>query len=123
MSVCRIPLSQSVAEPPQPETEPPHIERMAVHPYPDLKRLWVRVQLSYFQRYPNVRLSCLDESGKEVGEMLLVEWRDPYISLTMHLREPNPGANYVMRAEVARDEQLLDAQEHPFQLVFSDVEE
>ncbi|NOX63927.1 MAG: hypothetical protein GXP42_18590 [Chloroflexi bacterium] len=123
MTTCRIPLSPSTFDPPKPETEPPRIERLAVHPYPDLKRLWVRVQLTYFQRYPNVRLLCLDERGREVGEMLLVEWRDPYISLTMHLRRFEPGANYLMRVEVARDNQLLDVQEHPFQLVFNEVTE
>ncbi len=99
---------------------PLRIERMAVHPYPDLARLWVRVQLSPFAQPPNVRLSCLDADGRVVAEMLLVEWRDPYISLTMHLRQPNPGADYILRAEVARNEQLLDVNDIPFKLVFEE---
>ncbi len=99
---------------------PLRIERMAARPYPDLTRVWARVQLSPFEAPPNVRLVCLDAAGKEVAEMLLVEWRDPYISLTMHLRHPVPGASYVLRAEVARDGQLLDSQDTPFQLVFEE---
>lgn len=102
---------------------PLRIERMAVHPYPDLTRLWVRVQLTPFEKWPHVRLCCLDAEGHEVAEMLLVEWREPYISLTMHLRHPQPGADYVMRAEVARDGELLDVQEYPFKLVFTDITE
>ncbi len=105
------------------EAGPLHIERMAVHPYPDLKRIWVRVQLSAFEHPPNVRLSCLDSAGNEVAEMLLVEWRDPYISLTLHLRQGVPEAQYTLLAEIARDEQLLDGQEYPFQLVFEEPEE
>lgn len=97
------------------------IERMAVHPYPDLKRLWVRVQLSHFATPPNVRLSCIDADGREAAEMLLVEWKEPYISMTMHLRSPKPDAEYIFRAEVARDDQLLDTKEQPFQLKFEEV--
>lgn len=97
---------------------PLRIERMAVNPYPDLARLWVRVQLSPFEQPPNVRLLCLDADGQEAAEMLLVEWREPYISLTMHLKQPHPGADYVMRAELGRDGQLLDTSEFPFTLVF-----
>ncbi len=71
---------------------PLRIERMEVRPYPDLRRIWVRVQLSNFATPPNVRLACLDADGKEVADMLLVEWQESYISMTMHLREPEPGA-------------------------------
>ena len=46
------------------DTGPVQVERMAVHPYPDLKRLWVRVQLSPFETPPNVRLLCLDADGQ-----------------------------------------------------------
>ena len=105
------------------EAGPLRIERMAVHPYPDLKRLWVRLQLSPFARPPNVLLQCLDQDGNEVAEMLLVEWRNPYISVTMHLRQSVAGASYLLRAQVARDEELLDSREHPFILEFHDVEE
>lgn len=97
---------------------PLRIERMAVHPYPDLTRLWVRVQLSPFEQPPNVRLLCLDADGQEAAEMLLVEWREPYISLTMHLKKPHPGADYIMRAELARDGHLLASHDFPFELVF-----
>ncbi|NUQ39109.1 MAG: hypothetical protein HUU23_15230 [Caldilineales bacterium] len=99
---------------------PLRIERMAVHPYPDLKRLWVRVQLTSFAAPPNVRLLCLDADGQEAAEMLLVEWREPYISITMHLRQPQPSAEYVMRVEVARDSALLDTAETPFCLEFTE---
>jgi len=99
---------------------PLRVERMEVHPYPDLRRLWVRVQLSNFATPPNVRLACLNAEGVEVADMLLVEWQDAYISMTMHLRQPDPGADYTFRAEVARDEELLDSRDYPFVLEFEE---
>ena len=98
---------------------PTRIERMEVRPYPDLKRLWVRLQLSPFASPPSIRLLCLDARGEAAAEMLLVEWRDPYVSVTLHLRTPEPGASYLLRAEVARNEELLDARDFPFVLTFS----
>jgi len=97
------------------------IERIAVHPYPDLTKLWVRVQLSSFATPIVVEITCLDQDGKEVGDMLLVDWRDPYISLTMHLKKPpQPDAAYVLLVRVERDEQALDSQQLDFPLVFVD---
>ncbi|NOZ70565.1 MAG: hypothetical protein GXP38_01410 [Chloroflexi bacterium] len=50
------------------DTDTIEIERVAVHPYPDLQRLWVRVQLSTFATPPTIRLSCRDAEGNEVAE-------------------------------------------------------
>ncbi len=102
---------------------PLRIERMEVRPYPDLSRIWVRVQLSNFATPPNVRLTCLDAAGNEVADMLLVEWQESYISMTMHLRPPEPGAEYVLRVEVARDEELQDSKDFPFVLEFAEPDQ
>jgi len=102
---------------------PLRIERMEVRPYPDLRRIWVRVQLSNFATPPNVRMACLDAEGREVADMLLVEWQESYISMTMHLREPKPDAEYVFRAEVARVEELWDTQDYPFLLKFEEPDQ
>ncbi len=97
------------------------IERIAVYPYPDLKKLWVRVQLSSFATPVVVQMTCLDQDGREVSNMLLVDWRDDYISLTMHLKKPPvPDALYSLSVQVARDEQILDSQQFDFPLTFVD---
>lgn len=102
----------------KPELE---IERIVVHPYPDLTKVWVRVQLGSFATPVVVQITCLDQDGKEVGDMLLVDWRDPYISLTMHLKKPpQPDAEYVLHVQVERDEHLLDSRQLDFPLVFVD---
>jgi hypothetical protein len=100
------------------------VERVAVHPYPDLAKLWVRVQLTSFATPVVVTLTCLDEDRGEVSDMLLVDWRDPYISLTMHLKKsPKPDATYLLRVQVERDEQTLAFHEHTFPLTFVDPDQ
>ncbi|NOZ49937.1 MAG: hypothetical protein GXP37_07805 [Chloroflexi bacterium] len=102
------------------DTDTIDIERSAVLPYPDLQRIWVRIQLSNFATPPDIRLSCSDATGNEIAEMLLVEWRDPYISLTMHLHQPQPGAEYTLQVEIARNGELLTTHTTSFALVFKD---
>jgi len=103
------------------DTETLSIDRIAVYPYPDLTKLWVRVQLSSFATPVVVTMTCLDQDGREISDMLLVDWRDDYISLTMHLKKPpQPGETYVLHVQVERDEQVLDSQQFDFPLIFED---
>jgi len=102
----------------KPELE---VERVAVYPYPDLSRLWVRVQLTSFATPVVVEMTCHDQEGVEVSGMLLVDWRDPYISLTMHLKKPpQPDASYTLLIRVERDGQQLASHSYDFPLTFVD---
>jgi len=103
------------------ETEPPRIVRAEVWPYPDLTRLWVRVEITPFAAYPNMLLTALGADGIEVASMLMVEIREPYQSVTLHLRrEPRPGERYRMEIELARDEVALDRRSVDFDLLFKE---
>jgi hypothetical protein len=103
------------------ETVPPTIERAEVWPYPDLMRLWVRVQVSRFAQFPNLAFEVTDPDGAVVASLYMVEIREPYQSITLHLRpEPRPGATYCCRVELIRDEQLLDEQAVDFELTYRD---
>ena len=102
----------------KPELE---IERVAVYPYPDLSKLWVRVQLGAFATPVVVQMTCTDEQGMEVSDMLLVDWRDEYISLTMHFKKPPvAAAPYRLHIQVERDGETLARASHDFSLVFVD---
>jgi len=103
------------------DTKELDVERIAVYPYPDLKKLWVRVQLSAFATPVVVQMFCRDAQNNVVSEMLLVDWRDTYISLTMHLKKPPvPDATYALNVRVMRDETVLDDQQIDFLLTFVD---
>ena len=106
------------------EPHPPVIERAEVWPYPDLKRLWVRVQVSAFAAFPNLALTVTGPDGDVACSMFMVEIRDPYQSVTLHLRrEPAPGASYRLEIELMRDEAILDTRAIDFELVFREPDQ
>ena len=115
---------ESLASAPPPvETHAPTVTRMEVRPYPDLTRLWVRIQVSAFARFPDLDLTVYDPDGQIACTMYMVEIRETYQSVTLHLRQPpRTGASYVLEAALIRDETLLDTQQLPFDLVFRDPE-
>lgn len=103
------------------EEHPPVIRRAEVWPYPELTRLWVRVEISPFIAFPHLELIATGPDGKVVSTMFMVEIRETYQSLTMHLRhEPQPGAAYRLAIELTRDDAVLDARTLTFDLVFRD---
>ena len=50
--------------------------------------------------------------------MAVIENRDTYVSLTMHLPEPVPDAIYTAHFVLSRKGKVLDAKEIPFALAF-----
>ena len=106
------------------ESQPPVIERAEVWPYPDLKRLWVRVQVSSFAAFPSLALTVAEPGGAVACSMFMVEIRDAYQSVTLHLRrEPRPGASYRLEIELMRDEAVLDTKAIVFELVFREPDQ
>lgn len=111
----------SLTETARAETEPPRLLRAEVWPYPNLDRLWVRLEISPFAAFPNLELILLDPAGEAINSMFMVEVREAYQSLTLHLRQsPQPEQRYRLIVELTRDEQTLDTRELEFDLVFRD---
>lgn len=101
------------------EARPPTIRRAEAWPYPELDRLWVRLETDPFAAFPNLSLTLTDPDGLVVSTMFLVEIRQPYQSLTMHLRRsPRPGERYTLEIELSRDEVVLDTQVISLELSF-----
>ncbi len=101
-------------------TEPVHIKRVRLYPFPDLRRLWLLVDLSPFVTPPNLEVIVRDPDGEVATTMYMVEWRDPHVSLTLHLRRPpRPGQRYTAEVILTeKGETLLDRKEVAFDLVF-----
>ncbi|MGQ9490312.1 MAG: hypothetical protein ACUVS6_06290 [Anaerolineae bacterium] len=115
-ALAQIPLRE--------EPAPPTIRRAEVWPYPDLRRLWARVETTPFAAYPNLAFTVTDPDGAVICTMFMVEIREPYQSVTLHLRQaPRPGERYTLTIELEREEQLLDTRVLPFELIFRDPEE
>lgn len=110
----------SLASIPAPvETHPPTIERVEVWPYPDLKRLWARVETTPFAAFPDLAFTVSDPDGEIVCTLFMVEIRDAYQAVTLHLRRtPRPGETYRLEIELLRAEAPLDTRTLDFPLVF-----
>jgi hypothetical protein len=125
MTVLQDPVEvyrQSLASAPQVvEAHPPVIERAEVLPYPELSRIWVRIQISPFSAYPDVALTLLGPNGDTVSTMFIVEAREAYQSLTLHLRQPpRPDESYELEIELSRDGAVLDTRVLSFALTFKE---
>jgi hypothetical protein len=115
-SLANIPLRS--------EDTPPTIQRAEVWPYPELNRLWLRVQTGPFAAGPNLAFTWFDPDGQPIASMDIIAISSPYASLTMHLRRPpRPGEAYLLRIELSRDEGVLDRREVAFALVFREPEQ
>ena len=103
------------------EAHPPRIERAEVWPYPDLAKLWVRLEVSPFAAFPNLAFTVTGPDDDIVCTMFMVEIRELYQSVTLHLRQdPRPGETYHLLIELSRDEEMLDERTLDFELVFKD---
>jgi hypothetical protein len=113
---------QSLASaPPVVEEHSPVIERAEARLYPELTRLWVRIQISPFVTYPDLALSLLDPDGCPVSTMFIVEAREAYQSLTLHLRQPpRADESYRLEIELSRNGEVLDTRLLHFSLTFQE---
>ena len=101
------------------EEHPPVINRAEVWPYPELDRLWVRVETSRFAAFPNLAFTVLDPDWGTATTLFMVEIRETYQTITLHLRQaPRPGARYRLEIELSRAEAVLDTRTLEFDLVF-----
>jgi hypothetical protein len=64
--------------------------------------------------YPNVELSIIDEDGSEVANLFIVEHKERRVSMTMHIRRPQPGKKYIARAEMVQNQSTLQTLTVPF---------
>jgi hypothetical protein len=92
------------------------IIKLRAIPLPDMKRVTVEMELSPFVEHPNLDISILSPEGEVVANMFVVEARDQVMTLTLHLRQPEPEALYTARLAVLREEETLDQHEVTFNL-------
>lgn len=76
------------------------IRRLEARPYPDGQRIAVRFEITPFQQRPNIELSLLNNAGKKVAELSVVEVIENRMDFTMHLREENPTGQYKVAMRV-----------------------
>jgi len=71
------------------------IQEMNVKPYPDGKRVRVRVELDPFQKRPSLEMTILNAQAEPVAQARVIETMAHTLEMTMHLREEQPGGEYI----------------------------
>lgn len=66
--------------------------------------------------YPDIELSILNGQRQQIVSMVVVEHKEPHISLTLHLPVADPQEQYTARAEMSYQAEIIDVVEAPFSL-------
>lgn len=66
--------------------------------------------------YPNLELSILNSRRQQIASLFIVEHREQFTTLTIHLRVPDPQEQYTARAEMIYQDEMIDELETPFTL-------
>ena len=107
------------------ETDQPlRVERCVLYPYPDLKRIWVRLWLTAVQEedHPNLEVMVYNQDGSENCSVFMMEHAEVRAETTLHMRNPNAGATYHVVVEMTKglgdQARLLDRHEFDMALEF-----
>jgi hypothetical protein len=67
-------------------------------------------------QYPDIELSIFNSDRQEVASLLIVEHKEPFTALTLHLRSPQANDHYTARAKMTHNNETLEVVEVPFTL-------
>ena len=108
---------------------PLRFERILIYPYPDLRRLWVRIWLParMEDEAPNVELIVYNPDGSENNSLVLLAQTDTRLNNTFHLKAPVlPDQIYRVEALLSvgldRKAQPVDHRSFDLTLTFRDPE-
>jgi hypothetical protein len=68
------------------------IRELKVEPWPDGTRLRVYLEVDPFQKRPNADLTVLDQAGRELSNVSVIESMTRKMELVMHLRGASQGS-------------------------------
>jgi hypothetical protein len=66
--------------------------------------------------YPNIELSILNSQRQQIKSLFIVEHKEEFTTLTMHLPAPDLQEQYTARAEMTYQDEVIDVVETPFML-------
>jgi hypothetical protein len=66
--------------------------------------------------YPNIELSVLNSQRQQIASLFIVEHKEEHIALTLHIPDSDPQEQYIARAEMVYQDEIIDVAEAPFTL-------
>jgi hypothetical protein len=81
---------------------PEEVRLLDVHitPQPENGRVKIHLELTPFQKRPNISVSITSSTGKQAARTTILETMLTKLELTIHLREPKPGNEYTVETTV-----------------------
>ena len=87
-----------------------------VEPFPDRRRLSVRLSVTPFSHRPSIDLEVSDGEGEKVASSSIIEATDTQLSVTLHLRQPAKGDRHRLTARLHYPEHgQVDLQQREFE--------
>jgi len=107
--------------------QPLRVRKIVLYPYPDLTRLWFRLQLEAMpDEPPNIDIQIWNADDTENISVAYVAYDDTFLDATLHLKDPRPRAAYTCTTRVSTgqgaDLTVLDAVRFAFSLEFRDAQ-
>ncbi len=107
--------------------QPLRVRKIVLYPYPDLTRLWFRLQLEAMPAEPpNIDIQIWNADRTENTSVSYVAYDDTFLDATLHLKEPQPADCYTCTTRVSTgqgaDLIVLDAVRFEFPLEFRDAQ-
>jgi hypothetical protein len=76
------------------------LKNLGVFVYEDGRRIAVGFELTPFRERPSLEVTATNARGEQAGSMMVVEALSPNFSLTLHLRDREPAAEYELETLV-----------------------
>jgi hypothetical protein len=76
------------------------IRELTAEPWPDRRKVRVKLELTPFQKRPNGEINILNDKGEEVISVSFIETIDPKMQFTMHLRTLETEGEFTVTATV-----------------------
>ena len=86
-------------DPPQPP-EKMAIRKISADPYEDGRRVAVNIEITPFQRAPNLEITITDDEGRAASTLSVVEANEKDMSFTMHLRGEHTAGSYNLKVDL-----------------------
>jgi hypothetical protein len=110
-----IPIVEGADAPVPPEQV--RFRSAVAEPYADGRRLRLLIEITPFQKRPDVEIVVSDAEGNEVGSVFIIEAMEAAFTLTVHLRaSPRTGPHPVRLRLSYTDPEVGDETEARFEL-------
>ena len=80
------------------------IEELQAAPYPDGRRVKLKLVVTPFIERPNLDVEVFNSAGESVATVDILETMTTAVELTVHLRSPRPEGEHTLRARLYYEE-------------------